>query len=497
MPRAVMLRRPAALAAAVLALGTVLAAGPAAANPVVPADPTLPTDVTYSATDNVEYLGRFPEHAGTAGGRLSPDGTRFYVTDPRGVYVYDVTDAAAPKLLGSLRLYQTGLGAALSQEDVDTDGEILLVDAAATPFGTAQLQVVDVRDPTKMAVLASVPVIDHTWTCVTGIDAEGDVRGCAFAYGRTGGIVDLRNPARAARLDTTWRAAVGYGNNTNSPYTHDLTEVRPGLVMTAGADALLMDTSDPAAPVRLTAVEQRPRWGGSLGYHSVEWANGGSDPYVVLGTEIAPNNALAGSDCKGENSVIEVWDAREVVAGLQSYDAGVPARDAFEGAEFTRVDAYDAGARGLFVQGQAPAHVLYCAHWMELHPDFDGAGLMAVSYYDRGTRFVRVAADGTMEEVGWIVGADSYSGSVQWVTDDVLYVMDYRRGLEVIRLLDKPATGVVSNVPGGVAATSGFQPPSALDRALGADQASTVALGGVLLGAAVAGVRGRRRFTSR
>mgnify|MGYP006172049927 CR=1 FL=1 len=39
-------------------------------------------------------------------------------------------------------------------------------------------------------------------------------------------------------------------------------------------------------------------------------------------------------------------------------------------------------------------HLLYCAHWMELHPDFKKGGRMAVSYYDRGTRFVKVGTDG-------------------------------------------------------------------------------------------------------
>ena len=38
-------------------------------------------------------------------------------------------------------------------------------------------------------------------------------------------------------------------------------------------------------------------------------------------------------------------------------------------------------------------------------PAFAGSGRMAVSYYDRGTRFVDVAKDGAMEEVGWIVPA--------------------------------------------------------------------------------------------
>ncbi len=451
----------AALTAALL-LATAL---PAAAHPKVALDPTLPADLTYKATNNIEYLGRFPEHTGTAGGTASPDGTKFFITDPRGVYAYDTTKPETPKLLGFVPLFQhgSGTGAALAQEDPDTNGKILLVDGSPTPQGRPALQVVDVSDPTKMKVLSSVAVTDHTWTCVSATDAAGLVNSCAYAYGRSGHIVDLTDPAAAQLLPTSWRKPVNYGDKSNSPYTHDLTEIRPGLVVTAGSTAILMDTRNPAAPVRLAAIEQNGRFP-SLGYHSVEWANDGRDPYVVLGTEIAPAGTTntAGSDCKGDNSVIETWDARSIVTAVDNYMAGMPQAEAFAAAAFTKIDSYQVSGRGLFLDGNAPAHVLYCAHWMELHPDFAGGGLVTISYYDRGTRIVEVGADGVMTEKGWIVPAEGYSGSSQWISDDVIYIMDYRRGMEVIRLKPAPATGVTEDRPAAIAVGSQYVPPSAL-----------------------------------
>jgi len=443
---------------------TALSAVPALAHPGVALDPTQPFDVTYSATDNVEHLGRFPEHAGTAGGALSEDGRLFYLTDPRGVHVYDTSEPATPRKLGSLALYQTTTGAALAQEDVDTNGEILLVDAATSPASTgSQLRVVDVSDPEDLELLASVPVTDHTWTCVTGTDDTGATNSCAYAYGRTGHVVDLTDPAQPALLPGTWRKAVGYGDRSNSPYTHDLTEIRPGLVMSAGSSAVLMDTTDPTAPVRLTAIEQEGRFS-SLGYHSVEWARGGTDRFLVLGTEIAPTplpglpsatQNTAGSDCQGDNSVIETWDARAVVDALERYEVDRDPR-VFDGVGFTRIDAYDVPGRGLFLDGKSLGSQLYCAHWMELHPSFKKGGLVAVAYYDRGTRFVRVGRDGVMSEVGWITPADGYTGSPQWVSDDVVYVMDYRRGMEVLRLTDVPAKKVVHRQADVIAPASAF-----------------------------------------
>ena len=461
--------------AVVTALLVAAFAAPASAHPTTALAPTLPTDLSYSATDNVEYLGRFPEHTGTAGGTLSPDGNVFFITDPRGVYAYDVTTPSNPTRLGSITLFQQQTGAALAQEDPDTNGKILLVDAAATPVGTSQLQVVDVSNPRALKVLDTVAVTDHTWTCVTGKDATGETNSCAYAYGRTGNIVDLTNPADAKLLPTTWRKAVGYyppgGNDRSNPsafYTHDLTEIRSGLVMSAGSSAsVLMDTSDPTNPVRLTAIEQPGRFNG-LGFHSLEWGRGGSERFLVAGTEIAPpiagvsgTESTAGTDCEGPNSVIETWDASLVLKGLEAYEEGASAQEAFAGRTFTKADSFDAGGRGLFLDGQAPGHVLYCAHWMELNPEFKKTGRMAVSYYDRGTRFVDIAKDGSMTEVGWITPAEGYSGSPQWVSNDVVYIMDYRRGLEIVRLTDMPATKVKHERKDKLAAASVFTTPSA------------------------------------
>jgi hypothetical protein len=453
-----MRRSPLAAAVCTGTAALVLAtAAPALAHPGGAVAPTLPFDVTHSKTNNVEYLGRFPEHAGTAGGLPSQDGKLFYLTDPRGVYVYDTSKPEDPKLLGSVRLFQTSLGAALGQEDPDTNGKILLVDAALdSPAGASALRIVDVSDPRKPFVRSSVNnLVDHTWTCVSGTDEAGVVNTCAYAFGRSGAVVDLRNPDAPVR-GPSWRTATSYAG-----YTHDLTEIRPGLVMTAGATAMLMDTTDPLNPVRLAEIKPDKPFS-VFGYHSVEWPREGRDRFVVTGTEIAPAPApglpaatqnTAGSDCNGPESVIETWDASKVLAALAEYEVS---RDAsvFEGVTFDRTDSYLASGRGLFVTGQAPGSQLYCAHWMETNPSFADGGLLAVAYYNRGTRFLEVSSAGKMKEIGWITPAEGYTGSPQWLTDSIVYVMDYRRGLEVVKLRPTPATRVVHSAPDVIAPAS-------------------------------------------
>jgi hypothetical protein len=469
--------------AAVTAASLTLAA-PAAAHPALPVAPTDPLDLTYAATDNVEFLGRFPEHAGTAGGRLLED--RFYLTDPRGVFVYDASAPADPQLLGSLLLPQSETGVALAQEDPDTDGDILLVDAIdpAAPTAFPQLQVVDVSDPTDLRVIGTAPVADHTWTCVST-----PTDGCAYAYGRTGYIVDLTDPTAPTVLETSWREHVGLGEGfSNRPYTHDLTEFRTGRVMSAGAHNVLMDTTDPAAPRLLEdhVVDYH-----TFGYHSVEWANDGRDPIMVAGTEIAPAGAtnLAGSDCQGEGSWVNTYGASSIVEADRKYTRSGNDKH-FDRAGFELLDSFHVEERGIFLEGNAPAHTLYCAHWMELAPSFDGGGRMVVAYYDWGTRFVDVAPDGTMSEIGWFTPAEGYAGSAQWITDDIVYSMDYRRGLEVLRLTDEPARGTVVGGLDLVMAGSAAAPTAWWQGALEHLSLPLLALGLALVG--TAGLRRRR-----
>ncbi len=338
-----------AVLTAALLLGTAL---PAAAHPNVSLDPTVPTDLTYKATDNIEHLGRFPEHTGAAGGTLSPDGKTFFITDPRGVFAYDTTTPETPKLRRFVPVYQhgSGTGAALAQEDPNTNGKILLVDGSSTPYGLPQLQVVDVSDPAKMKVLSSVAVTDHTWTCVSGpADAvTGEVNSCAYAYGRTGHIVDLTDPAAAKLLPNKWRTAVNCAQRLHP---------RPDGDPPGSGDELRLDRHPdghpaPAAPVRLAAIEQKGRFP-SLGYNSVVWR-----PRPVPG-DGHRDRSLRLDQRRRQRLQERQLRHRDVGCTLHrdgggQLPAGMPHAEAFADAAFTKVDSYDVSGRGLFLDGKAP-----------------------------------------------------------------------------------------------------------------------------------------------
>ncbi len=405
------------------------------------------------SSENVEWLGNLAQHTGTSGGKLV-DGY-FYVTDPRGVYIYDVAEPEQPELVGSLLAHQSGTNVVFAQEMPDTDGEILLVDAIApqrwsldgvatgmramhpeSPSPRARLLVVDVSDKAEPEVIGSLGVTDHTWTCVLD---------CTYAYGRSGNIVDLTDPTHPSLSETDWRDAIGW-----SGYMHDFTEVAPGRLIGSGQPALYLDVTDPEHPVELARIDPGFH---TLGYHGAQWPNGATDRFLLMGAEVAPKVPVdgvnlmqyAGSGCDDETAhAVATYDTSTVRAvdekqfnarnrqGRLSGDKDGHAKQR-EGTGFVKLHEWRVDGRGVYADGKAPAHTLYCGHWFDAHPDWQDGGLLTIAHYDWGTRFLEVDGEGAFSEVGWFQPVGGYTGAAYWITDDIVYVHDYRRGLDILR----------------------------------------------------------------
>jgi len=378
------------------------------------------------ASENVQWVTTLPQHTGTSGGKLVDD--HYYVTDPRGLFIYDVSKPEAPALVGELLAPQGGVGAALAQEDPDTNGKILLVngyhpDGADGATANGWLLVVDVKDKTAPNVVGSLNLYDHTWTCILD---------CKYAIGRTGHIVDLRDPTKPAVV-ANWKEHVGVQG-----YMHDFEEVAPGRVIGAGQPSLYMDVRNPLEPKVLTSFDPKFK---SLGYHGASWPNQAKDPLLLMGAEVAPSNA--GSDCtdKGIHAVA-TYDATDVIKvdkkqfGPRGSDSAAIMRQRAQ-ANFVKLEEWRVAGRGAYADGNAPAHTLYCGHWFDPHPDWKAGGVLALAHYDWGTRFLDVSRDGKMEQIGYFQPVAGHTASAEWISDEIVYVHDYRRGLDILRFSSK------------------------------------------------------------
>lgn len=340
----------------------------------------------YFASDNVTYVGTFPLNTDSAGAKIL-DGY-MYLTTARGLMIYSLEDPESPELLSFLPLPQQPQ---FSEEDPDGNGKILLVgglDAAAP------LYVIDVEDKSNPSILAEVDgANEHTITCVLG---------CTWAYGSGGVIVDLRDPA-APKIAGNW------AEGTPSPGGgHDVTEVAPGLVVTSTNPVMLLDArKDPAKP----SVIALGKHADQRFIHSNLWPRRGRDRFLLVGGE------TGGPFCGEQDAgAFMTWDTK----GWRRTRT------------FTMVDEYRV-TDGLPTDGNAVVHT-FCTHWFDTRPGYRNGGVVAMAWYEHGTRLLEVSRKGQISEAGYFLPAGGSTSAAYWITDEILYSVDYQRGLDILRV---------------------------------------------------------------
>jgi hypothetical protein len=355
----------------------------------------------YFATDNVEWLKNIPLNTDSAGARIL--GNYMYVTEDRGLTIYDISDPMTPLPTGFLPVPQMPY---YTEEDVDTNGEILLIGSYGdltekTPVNL--VSVIDVSDKSLPKLLSQVSGADnHTISCILD---------CTWAYGNRGVIVDLRDPAHPVKLANEWDAGMPAGN------AHDVTEVAPGLVMTSSNPIMYLDArTDPAHPTLIESASP----GDSRFVHGNLWPHQGTDDLVLVGGETS-------GDC--DTSKAGAFMTFKVERDIETDEV-----TGFNMADQYRLDT------GLPTEGRSP-YDQFCAHWFSTHPTYDDGGTVAIGWYEHGTRFLNVATDGTISELGYFLPVGGSTSAAYWVNDEILYSIDYQRGLDILRFHNEPATG--------------------------------------------------------
>jgi hypothetical protein len=344
---------------------------------------------------NVRHVAHVPFEVGTATGARVV-GKYLYLTSWRSFSIYDVSKPLEPELVT-----QVPLGFKFENENVSTDGRILLFSEQAPVDSLHVWDVSNKSEPTEVAVLMDGGT--HTATCILG---------CRYSYGSydlngpegasTGGaLVDLRKPARPKQI--------GYWNDKlPTDKIHDVEEIKPGLVLTASMPILYVDARrNPLRPkllARGTNIEERQ--------HSVAWPRNGKDRFVISTFE---TNATP--RCEAGTGAVTVWDAARWRRTRT----------------FTVLDEWRI-TNGTYVDGRPPANGLGCSpHWFDVHPDFRNGGIIAAGYYDHGTRFLRISPRGRVSEAGYFQPWRGSTSAAYWLTDRIVYAVDYERGIDILR----------------------------------------------------------------
>lgn len=337
------------------------------------------------ASDNVTYLSTVPFEAGAALTGARVVGDYLYVAGARSFSIYDVSNPESPALRSI-----TPTGPNFPNEDVDTNGRILLVSDQQVNGVLEVWAVEDKTSPVRLAQLTGMR--DHTFTCVLR---------CRYAYGANGSIVDLRDPADPV-LAGMWAQLSG-----NDGF--DTTEVSPGRILTASRTIYLLDgRKDPLHPVVVAqggTADQRL-------IHSLRWPNRGSDRFFLVQGETPTSTT-----CDEDSGAFMTWDTR----GYRKTRS------------FRLVDEFRV-PNGTFVDGNPPVNGLGCtAMWFQEHPEFRDGGLVASGFFEHGTRFLEVSPKGQISEVGYFLPAGGETIATYWITDEIVYAIDTTRGIDILR----------------------------------------------------------------
>lgn len=384
------------------------------------ADPSTGLGFT---SKNVEYEGFIPFEKG--GGRpiatnpsspLNPEiltatganirGDYMYLTSWKNISIYDISKPLNPKLTAI-----EPVGFMFENENVATNGKILLF-SEQLPDG--ELHVYDVSDKTDIKPIATLPEAgDHTMTCILG---------CTWAYGSDGSIVDLRDPSNPKLMDQNWHEITGL----NEDGAHDVNEFKNGFLVTSPiSDSFqILDVRNPLTPKVLgTGKHPQPE---SFLFHSGVWPRSGADKFVLM---------------QGEKNFKPRCDPGQ--GPFMTYRAAaVPNSNRHE---FSLVDRYRV-ENGAYADGAPPVNALGCsAHWFEVHPTYKNGGMVAIGYYEHGTHFLNVANDGEITRKGYFLPAAGSTSAAYWINRNVVYAVDYTRGIDILRYTgpgtDGPLTG--------------------------------------------------------
>jgi hypothetical protein len=384
----------------------------------------------------------------TTGARII--GNRMYVTSGKNISIYNISNPAAPARVGLLKL-----NVSWENEEVATNGKVLGFASDfynASPAGgclqalkvTGCTQFFDVRNPADIRELPAVTTANHTVECVLD---------CQYFYGSSGSIIDARGI-----LDGELPKVVGNWKNetkaqgVTSGSCHHMRELRPGIILTACQpfavlSVLAEDGGSPESPKVLST-------GAAAKFvHSARWPREGQDKLLLTGGEdnfkgrCEDPSPTDPAEVIGNNSEFSTYSAEKVLTG--------------ESTKFELLHQIAPPPNGTYADGKPVAGPLGCSvHWFQEHRTFKNGGLVALSEYEHGVRFLQISPDGSIEEKGFFIGLGSSSSSPKWAPGgEILYSIDYFRGIDILRWKGEHyvpnAAGVVKREKGRVRGTNG------------------------------------------
>src|SRR3954447_21801146 len=365
-------------------------------------------------SSNVTYVASLPTGAGVSARVVRVKGQRrLYLSSAHSLSIYDISDPSLPVPMGVLPIYNW------ENEDiaVSKDGATTILTEFTDTF---YLHVVDTSNPNVPLVAGSI-IADgsHTAECA-------DVH-CNYLFASNGKTYDIRdrsNPHELSR-DTWWSTMIG------AKGAHALHQDRAGYWIADETPIVMFRADNPLHPHRVTSGDItlntnyqhnniRPRAG-----KYVPRAPGDDSkalrPGEMLMTEGETNFHPS---CNGGSGAFSTWS-------MVGWDRGRPMKQLHVLRPVN--GTYDG-------TGDPAVNALGCSgHWFKVRADSPGIYhddyLVAAAWYEHGTRFLAVdKRTAQIKQVGFFQPVRGSASSAYWIPGtDYVYVVDYQRGIDILK----------------------------------------------------------------
>src|SRR3954452_8894931 len=444
----------------------------------------LPAAAQAASSPNVKEVASVPELKGAIS--INFIGDTMFASTVHGVYSFDVSDPAAPKLLGALPMY------IWENEDVDVDPvrKRLFVSrdtrgftSPAVPgdvFPYGAVHILDVSDPASMKQLNVFLVpAGHTTTCVNRCDTiwtAGPYANSVTNAGFVGrpiyatDVTDAANPKPCPDPIDTGR------NDGVTDYVHDVQVDAAGVAWVTGAGGVRgywtsgahlnpvsgktetatgckpipyagSGTPDSATPSRFMHNAWRDwtppqaRVPGRRANHRLKRhrrhhrrKKHRSRAHRSAAAGIDRNDVLLATE---ENTVTDcATSGRFVTYDLRGTYNGEGFRDTAK--THNRMRVLDTWTP----KDQPGSTGCDSSHYFTSRGD----GVTANAFYSQGVRFLDTSDPANIRQVGYFVNADSNTWAAYWHKGYV-YVADLQRGIDVLKFDGGPGSAATAGAP--------------------------------------------------
>ena len=397
------------------------------------------------SSDNVTYHGTIPLDSPGVGGEVvqHANGKKyFYATGAKGLSIYDVANPAAPVPVSYTPFpHAQNEDVKVSDDGTRTmiaaDGSILVPVAPTSPG----IHLFDTSNPAAPKLIGSTSPLQRGEGTDRGTSehtAECAVADCSVIYGRTGRIYDATQLPEIKDTGNRWNINPLTGQAVTQ--AHALNRDDAGIINADTTPRLVLDPrQNPLQPTVLSvgplAAQDKRLQHNNVRPDALEWAARaeGDVPQTVTVDADAYPRSISVTDTR------PVMRAGELLISNSESNLNPGCSNAGALSTWSIVD-FDKGAQmqplevfrplnGTLADGSPPVNGLGCSgHWFT-----ENDGVVAASWYEHGVRFFDIDKTvGTIREVGYFQPGATEAGASYWVDDTFVYNVDYARGIDII-----------------------------------------------------------------